>query len=136
MPLIADRLALRVVASYTDDPGFIDYDYIVREPGVSDPEPDFDDPAAVEANLRRVEDADTEETFSGRVNLAWQATDALDVNLTYYYQDQDVGARTVNHRLAVRHRPLRLRPPLPRAERPAATSCSRSNWRGTSASPI
>jgi iron complex outermembrane recepter protein len=100
VPLIDDRLALRVVASYTDDPGFIDYDYIVREPGVSDPEPDFSDPAAVEANLRRVEDADTEETFSGRVNLAWQATDALDVNLTYYYQDQDVGARTVNHRLA------------------------------------
>ena len=40
VPLVEDRLALRVAAGYTDDPGFIDYDYIVREPGVSNPEPD------------------------------------------------------------------------------------------------
>ncbi len=98
VPLIEDRLALRVAAGYTDDPGFIDYDYIVREPGVSDPEPDFDDPAAVAANLRKVKDADTEETFTGRASLFWQLTDSFVANLTYYYQDQDVGARTVNHR--------------------------------------
>jgi iron complex outermembrane receptor protein len=97
MPLVDDRLAMRFVAGYTDDPGFIDYGYVVREPGVSNPEPDFNDPADVAANLRRYEDADTEETFTGRVGLFWQATDALEANLTYYYQDQEVGARTVNH---------------------------------------
>ena len=60
------------VVGYTDDPGFIDYDYIVREPGVSNPQPDFNDPADVAANLRKVKDADTEETLSGRVALLWQ----------------------------------------------------------------
>jgi len=64
---------------------------------VSDPQPDFDDPADVEANLTRREDADTEQTLYGRLGLFWQVTDTLEANLTYYYQDQDVGARTVNH---------------------------------------
>ena len=100
VPLVEDRLALRAAVGYTDDPGFIDYDYIVREPGVSDPEPDRNDPAAVEANLRKVKDADTEETLTGRAALLWNITDAVTANLTYYYQQQDVGARTVNHDLA------------------------------------
>jgi outer membrane receptor protein involved in Fe transport len=97
VPLVEDRLALRIVAGYLDDPGFVDYDYVVQVPGVSNPQPDYGDPADVAANLRSVEDSDTEETFSGRVGLFWQATDALAANLTYYYQDQQVGARTVNH---------------------------------------
>ncbi len=97
LPLVDDRLALRIGLGYTDDPGFIDYDYIVREAGVSNPQPDFDDPADVAANLREQEDADTEETWSGRVALLWQPSDAVVANLTYYYQDQHVGARTVNH---------------------------------------
>ena len=100
VPLVEDRLALRVALGYTDDPGFIDYDYIVREPGVSDPEPDRTDAAAVAANLRQVEDADTEETLTGRAAVLWNITDAVTANLTYYYQHQDVGARTVNHDLA------------------------------------
>jgi outer membrane receptor protein involved in Fe transport len=97
VPLVEDRLALRVAAGYVNDPGFIDYNYIVREPGVSNPDPDFDDAADVAANLRRQEDVDTEETFTGRLGLFWQVTDAIDANLSYYYQDQQVGGRTVNH---------------------------------------
>jgi len=97
VPLIDDRMALRVAAGYTDDPGFIDYDYIVREPGVSNPQPDFGDPAEVAANLRKVKDADTEQTFTGRAALFWQISETLDTTLTYYHQDQQVGARTVNH---------------------------------------
>ena len=45
VPLIDERLAFRGVFSYLDDPGFIDYPYLVREPGVSNPQPDFNDPA-------------------------------------------------------------------------------------------
>ena len=64
VPLVEDQLALRLALGYTDDPGFIDYGYVVREPGVSNPEPDRTDPAAVAANLRKVKDADTEETLT------------------------------------------------------------------------
>jgi iron complex outermembrane recepter protein len=100
VPLIGQKLGLRVGFQYTDDPGFIDYDFIVRNPGVSDPQPDRSDADAMSTQLRRKSDADSENTRAGRVGLAWSASDALQLDLTYYYQDQEVGARTVNNREA------------------------------------
>jgi iron complex outermembrane receptor protein len=94
---IGDNFAIRASVDFYDDPGFIDNPFIVRESGLSDPEPDFTVPAAVAANLYRVDDANSEETFSGRVGLRWQPTAAIDANLTYYYQDMDVGGRSQNH---------------------------------------
>ena len=35
------------------------------------PQPDFNDPADTDANLRRVRDANGEETLSGRLSLRW-----------------------------------------------------------------
>jgi iron complex outermembrane recepter protein len=101
VPLVQDRLALRASVAWLDDPGFIDYPYVLREPGVSNPQPDFNDPADVAANLRRVEDADWQETLSGRVSLLWEASDRVRATLGYYYQDQEAGARTINHRDAL-----------------------------------
>ena len=97
---ITDQLAVRATLNYLDDPGFTDYDYLVRDPGVSDPQPDFSDPAAVAANLRRHEDMDDEQNLSGRVGLRYAPLDGLDINLTYYYQDQDVGGRSVDQHTA------------------------------------
>lgn len=94
---INDAFAARAVLNYTDDPGFIDYDYVVREAGVSNPQPDFGNPADVAANLRRVKDADDLQLWSGRAALRWKPSDVVDANLTYYYQKQDAGARTINH---------------------------------------
>ncbi len=93
---VGDTFAVRLNLDYVDDPGFIDYGYVVREIGVSDPDPDFSDPADVSANLRREKDADYEETLAGRIGLRWQPNDFVDANLTYYMQDQEVGARTIN----------------------------------------
>ena len=95
-----EKLAFRGSVDYYDDPGFIDTPYLVRDPGLSDPEPDFTDPAAVAANLYSVKDANKEHTLSGRAGLRWQPTDNVDANLTYYYQDMDVGGRTQNNVLA------------------------------------
>lgn len=92
----SDTLAFRASVDYLDDPGFIDYNYLVRELGVSRPEPDFSDPAEVAANLRREEDVNWEETLSGRLALRWTPTDRVDATLTYYYQDLEVGGRTIN----------------------------------------
>lgn len=97
VPLIDDKLALRASVDYLDDPGFIDYPFVVRQAGVSNPQPDFSDPADVAANLRRVEDADGEETLSGRVALRWTPTDNVDATLTYHYQDVDAEGRTLAH---------------------------------------
>lgn len=99
VPLIANTLALRASVDVVDDPGFIDYNFLVREPGVSLPQPDFSDPEAVNRNLRRQEDANTEETVSGRIALGYTG-DWLDATLTWYYQNMDVGARQINHREA------------------------------------
>ena len=97
LPLVTGRLALRGSIDRYDDPGFIDYDYLLRTPGVSEPEPDLNDPAAVEANLRREADANTEETVSARLSLLWEATPALSALFAYHLQDQQVGARQINH---------------------------------------
>ena len=97
LPLVDDRLALRASLDYSDDPGFIDYDFLVREAGVSNPQPDFDDPAAVRANLRRKADVNTAETVSGRAALGYTG-ERVDGTLTYYYQDRDIGGRQINHR--------------------------------------
>jgi len=95
-----ETLALRANVDYLDDPGFVDNNFLVREAGVSDPQPDFNDPTAVAANLRRKEDVDFERTLSGRAALRWQPTSEIDFTLTYYHQDQEVGGRTQNQVLA------------------------------------
>jgi len=68
----------------------------VREIGVSEPDPDFNDPADVAANLRRVEDADSEEVLSGRIAARWAPLDWLEGTLTYYYQDSDICGRRIS----------------------------------------
>ena len=95
VPLADDTFALRANVDYLDDPGFIDYGFVVREGGVSDPDPDFANSADVAANLRRAEDANTEETLSARFGLRWTPNDSLDATLWYYYQDTQAGGRTI-----------------------------------------
>ena len=97
LPLVSRTLALRGSVDRYADPGFIDYDYLLRTPGGSEPEPDLSDPGAVEANLRSEPDANTEETVSARLSLLWQATPALSALFAYHLQDQQVGARQINH---------------------------------------
>ncbi len=98
---LGERMALRASVDYRDDPGFIDYDFLVREVGVSDADPDLTDPADVSANLTDKSDANDEQTLSGRVALRMQPTEAIDATLTYYFQFQEAGGRTINHRDAL-----------------------------------
>lgn len=99
IPIIQDTLAVRASIDYLDDPGFIDYNFLVREAGVSNPQPDFSNPTDVQANLRRKEDVNTNETLSGRFAVRYTG-DWLDGTLTYYYQDSEIGGRQINHREA------------------------------------
>ena len=97
LPLVSRKLALRGSVDYYTDPGFIDYDYLLRTPGTSEPEPDLSDPGAVEANLRSEPDANTEKTVSARLSLLWEVPPELSAIFTYHLQDQQVGARQINH---------------------------------------
>jgi len=96
VPLIEDTLAVRASVNFYKDPGFIDYAYTVREGGVSNPDPDWSNPADVEQNIRSVKDANGEEVFTGRLAIRWTPTEWLDGTLTYLYQDSDVEGRTVS----------------------------------------
>jgi len=97
IPIMQDRLAFRASLDYLDDPGFIDYNFLVREAGVSNPQPDFSNPEDVKANLKQKEDVNTEETWSGRAALRYSG-DRVDGTLSYYYQKAEIGGRQINHK--------------------------------------
>ncbi|NCP65773.1 MAG: TonB-dependent receptor [Paraglaciecola sp.] len=96
-PLINEELGLRVSVNKFKDPGFIDYNYVVREGGVSLADPDWSNQAAVDSNLRQVKDANGEDTITGRAALRWKPNDIFDATLTYFYQKQDVEGRSIVH---------------------------------------
>ena len=96
IPIVEDKLAFRASVDYMDDPGFIDYNFLVLESGVSNPEPDFSNPADVRANLKSKADANTLETAVAKAAVRYTG-DWLDATLSYLYQDQEIGARTINH---------------------------------------
>lgn len=94
-PLIDNELGVRMSLNYLNEPGFIDYNYVVREPGVSLPDPDFNNSEAVNKNLQSFEDENGEKTLTGRLALRWQPTEWLDSTLTYFYQNADLEGRQV-----------------------------------------
>lgn len=96
-PILQDKLALRFSFNHYDDPGFIDYNFVVREGGVSLPDPDFTDPQAVAENLQQIEDANGEQTTTARLALRWTPTEWLDSTLSYFVQNRDIEGRSISH---------------------------------------
>ncbi|WP_237059120.1 TonB-dependent receptor [Microbulbifer sediminum] len=77
---LSDTLALRVSGTRVDDAGFVDYENVLVEPGVSNAE-------------RTIKDANTEETNSVRAALRWEPNDTFFAQASYYVQDQAAGGR-------------------------------------------
>ncbi|TMP38971.1 TonB-dependent receptor [Pseudoalteromonas rubra] len=96
-PIIEDELALRASLNHYKDPGFIDYNYVVREPGVSKADPDWSDQSAVDNNLRQITDANGETTTTGRISVRWKPNDWFDGTLNYFYQKQESEGRSIVH---------------------------------------
>lgn len=94
-PLIDGELGIRASFNVYDDPGYLDYNYVVKEGGVSLPDPDWTDSAAVSENLKQVKDANGEKTTTGRVAVRWMPTDWLDGTVSYFYQERDVEGRSI-----------------------------------------
>ena len=95
-PLIDDVLAIRASVNYYTNPGYIDYNFAVQNPGVSNPNPDFTNPQDVSANLRSVSDVNDEQITTGRVSLRWQANEAVEATLNYFYQKQENGGNSTS----------------------------------------
>ncbi len=89
---LSNNFAVRAVIDRVEDSGFIDQNYILREPGVSLSSA-FDSPAAIAANFRSVPDTNFENAWSGRVAARFEPSNAIDLNLTYYFQFQEIGGR-------------------------------------------
>lgn len=96
-PIIEGELGFRMSLNKYSDPGYIDYNYVVRDGGVSLPDPDWSDQAAVDSNLRQVKDANGEDTVTGRAALRWKPNENFDATLSYFYQKQDVEGRSIVH---------------------------------------
>ncbi|WP_111977677.1 TonB-dependent receptor [Algibacillus agarilyticus] len=98
VPLINDTLALRTAFAYTEAPGYVDYAYTVKKPGVSLPDVDWSDAAQVSEHTQSIRGANTEETLTARASLRWLPTDKVDATLSVHFQKQDIGGRSIVHR--------------------------------------
>ncbi|MFQ3190340.1 MAG: iron complex outermembrane receptor protein [Paraglaciecola sp.] len=94
-PIIEDELAVRVNFNYYNSPGFIDYNYIIKEPGVSEADPDWNDSEDVAANLTKIADANDETITTGRLSARWSPNDWFDGTLNYFYQKQENGGNSI-----------------------------------------
>jgi outer membrane receptor protein involved in Fe transport len=103
MPLIEDTLALRAMLGYWDTPGFIDQPFLLRNPGVSCPEPFQDGPGCTPDDLRSKDDINDIETTSAGLSLLWKISDNFDATLSWRYQDQEIGGRQANTRDSLRY---------------------------------
>ena len=96
VPIVRDRLAFRGNIGTSEIPGFIDYNNLVRDPGVSNPEPDLTNPADVAANLASKKDADGGTIVSARAALLWTIADSGELLVSYNYQDMEIDGKTAN----------------------------------------
>ncbi len=94
IPIVSDVLAFRGLLAYVNEPGYIDYNYLVQKAGVSDPEPST--PGGFATNLRQKADVNDEQTFNARAALRWNVYEPLTMDLRYDYQNKQVGGRNIN----------------------------------------
>ncbi|CCQ11733.1 TonB-dependent receptor [Pseudoalteromonas luteoviolacea B = ATCC 29581] len=95
LPLIQDELAVRTSLNRYHNPGFIDYNYVSKNPGFSNQDPDWSNSEDVANNLRKIEDANDETITTARVSVRWVATETVDATLNYFYQKQENGGNSI-----------------------------------------
>jgi outer membrane receptor protein involved in Fe transport len=105
IPIMKDHIAFRSVVGYYDNPGFIDYDFLLKQPGVSDPQPvrgttaaqgGLGSPAQQAANFYSKKDVNYEHTFTTRNQLLIEVNPDIKTYLTYAHQQTDTGGRQAN----------------------------------------
>ncbi|WP_443478660.1 TonB-dependent receptor [Novosphingobium aerophilum] len=97
IPIVRDSIAFRTVTGYYNDPGFIDYPFLLKQPGVSIPQPgSASNPMGTEAqqdaNFAGKKDLNYEKTFTTRNQLGFVSPD-FQAYLTYAFQQTKTGGR-------------------------------------------
>ncbi|MET0588120.1 MAG: TonB-dependent receptor [Novosphingobium sp.] len=105
IPIMRDHIAFRSTVGYFLNPGFMDYNYLLRQPGVSDPQPvrgptaeegSFGTPEQQSENFYRKKDLNYDHTFTTRNQLLLEANPDLKMYLTYAHQNTKSGGRQAN----------------------------------------
>ncbi|MCP8890310.1 TonB-dependent receptor [Sphingomonas faeni] len=105
VPIVKDHIAFRTSTGYYDNAGFIDYNYLLQQPGVSDPQPgratatstgSLGTTADYAANFKRKEDVNYEHTFTTRNQLLLEYNPDIKAYLTYAHQTTKTGGRQAN----------------------------------------
>lgn len=101
IPIIRDHVALRSTAGYYYEPGFIDYPFLLKNPGTSLPQPGLKNNTTVTqaqyiANFYRAKDVNFERTWTTRNTLLLEANENLKAYLTAGFQQTKTNGRQAN----------------------------------------
>ena len=105
VPIVKDHVAFRTATGYYSNAGFIDYNHLLQQPGVSDPQPvratagstgSFGDSDDYAANFKRAADVNYEHTFTTRNQLLLEYNPNIRAYLTYAHQDTKTGGNQAN----------------------------------------
>jgi len=105
IPIVEDKVALRSVVGYYDNPGFIDYNHLLKTPGVSNPQPvlatattpgSFGTATDYNNNFTSQKDVNFEHTFTTRNQLLLEYSPDLLAYFTYAHQDTSTNGRQAN----------------------------------------
>ena len=100
IPIAKDHIAFRSATGYYFTPGYMDYNYLLQEPGVSLPQPgDASNPLGTAeqqaANFKQAKDVNFERTFTTRNQLAFY-TDDFKAYVTYAHQRTTTDGRSAD----------------------------------------
>ncbi|MEI6485674.1 MAG: TonB-dependent receptor [Sphingomonadales bacterium] len=101
IPIIKDHIALRSTVGYYYEPGFIDSPFLLKQPGVSLPQPGgaFNTnitPAQYQANFFRAKDINFERTWTTRNTLLVEVNPDLKAYFTAAFQQTKTNGRQSN----------------------------------------
>ncbi|WP_174297870.1 TonB-dependent receptor [Sphingomonas bacterium] len=105
LPIVKDHVAFRTATGYYDNAGFIDYNYLLKTPGASNPQPVRATATSTGSlgnnndyvnNFTRRKDVNYEHTFTTRNQLLLEYNPDLKAYLTYAHQQTRTGGNQAN----------------------------------------
>lgn len=96
-PLVENKLGFRLAASKEKEAGFINYNAVIKQPGVSITDPDWSNITEVNNNTIRYKDANDKNYTTLKAMLRWLPNAKNDITLSYYQQDEKINGRSFTH---------------------------------------